>query len=437
MGSAVFTHRGELTPDIIARQLEIEAWLQSPWGKMVEEINIREGDLRAGNIPIPMTSSPIKKYFSEFYAQGSDTMIVPQARRITNLGVTGDEELEGKEQNQEVYRHIIYVNQKRNAVNTTIGKMNDLRQRKLAMAQQAKPSLRTWKSEWLTWYMISLAFYEGFSFHITQAAPNGLAKTVHHHPNFWVAGNSGGGSADWVTFHITDATYLGYICEALNTSKDALIAANKFSSEMLEKLKPALYLKKIAPIVTKNGFPFWKIYIHPDVMKQAREDTRIMEATGDAWNSHKLDDPYINGGSLYYNGFVIEEQMLIGTEVHYGDDDADTTFDTIMYGPVSGTSNDNDEASGSLVKLNALENLQSTTAAERELKASLVVGANALSYGQVQRSRFEFEDADYRHKKSVSIEFIGGASRADFDDNIASATLRENTSSAVIVTHSP
>lgn len=433
MGSAIFGHRGELTPDIIARRIEAEAWLVSPWAGLVEDIFVSEDDIRHGTVPEPKTQNPIVKYTSEFYAEGSDTLLTTMLRRLTGAAIPGDQSYIGSEANQVVYRHGIHVNEIGKGVNTSIGEMNDLRQRRLKMAEQAEPQLKRWLSEYMTAKMITIAFYEGYNYDVTLAAASlGLGKTKLHHPNWWIENKGGTPGTDdsWITWNATAATYTSAIYTALT----ALAAENEnraFNSVLLDRLRPALPKKRIRPYGGKAN-PFYKIYLHPDQFKQAGNDTKILTATDAAWNSHRMDHPMIKGGSLYYRGFVLEENILVGQELAYDTPAADELF----FGPCSGTAN----AGGDVARLDPLTYLEGIMTTKTPLRTALLVGPNSLSFGSAKRARMIILDdarADADQKKSVYIRLIAGAARRDFVDNFATPTAVYNDSSAVIVTYSP
>lgn len=439
-----FAHGNELTPNLIARKAEIEIWHKSFFAKWISEIIVNSKDATSGGggknsqLPVPETESPIVKYYNEFLQGGSDSLYVPQIRRLTNLPKYGDAQLKGFEENMSTYLHRVYVNRFRTAVNTTIGKMNDLRARRIKMAQQAVPGLKAWLSAYITPYVIMKAFNEGYSDSITRSAANdGLAIAKMYNPNTYVRAGS---ATDWVTWSATPATHLRNIATAIHAQSAAVTDANRFSAEMLEDLRGMLIAQRVGRLVSLEGKEYWAIICHPSVIKQARQDTRISTATESAFRGSMRKDPILSGAELYYNGFAIFENLGVGQEVHYGDSTGagDGNYDQLMWGAVSGLSNAEGAAVVTpLVELNQMVYTQSTTnISERKMKSSLVLGPRALSIGQAQRAQMYNETDDYDNKKSVDIDIIQAAARVDFTDAVT-YTASENTSSAMIITHSP
>ena len=426
--SALIGHGHELSPQVIARKTEADMWFRSPWGRFIADIvNDPDRPMDALNRSTELDSKPIIK-FTEFSSEGTDTIFVPQIRRLTGEGILGDIQLEGTEENLAVYRAPVYVNAIAHAVNTSIGVMNDLRSKRIAQLREAAPALRRWFSDRLSWNVITNAFYRGFSTNILAlAADGGLGIAERHHPNFYIANSSNEiGAADvtenWVNWSGTAGTYLARIRTALAIIDDAVTDARSFSADLLEMLRPALVGRRIAPLVTKNGKEFWYLMVHPDVMSQARQDTRLVTATERAFTGRGMEDVILTGGELVYNGFVIVESIVGGVEINHAATPA------VFYGPVDDVP----------AYLNWLTNYRSSVAARRLLKASLVLGSGALGIGQLNRLKMVPGDStDYQRKGSVGATLITGASLLTYYDNIVTPTLSDNRGSAVIVTHSP
>jgi len=263
------------------------------------------------------------------------------------------------------------------------------------------------------------AFYFGFSDHITATVANGGdAITKRHHPNIYVADDG------WMTRSATAATYEATIADALGDLDAAATDARAMNADLLNYLRSDMIKKRIQPTLKKDGKMFWLMKCHPDVMAQARNDSKIMEATKSAYQSGKLDHPLLNSTELFYNGFCLSEDISIGIEVHQ------TGNTSVTYGPVS----------TGVTELNGLQYYESTNAADQNLKVSAIIGEASLGVGQVNGMDMIVKDGahkDYGRKSSVGATMIVGAARMEKYDNIASPTAVQNFASAVIATNSP
>lgn len=415
---------GYFTPDVVARMIEHEAWIKGVWGKMIgAEIRVKNGDFEFQNEYD--ASKPVVRYLSEFVEKGTDRLILPQTRRLTEEGIYGDEQQSGKEETQAMYMSDLMVNLRGHAVNTHIGLMNDLRGMKMRQAAEAKPQLSRWWSEVLEFDICTLAMYEGFSKNLTKSG-NTPGITKRYHPNFYIADQG------FVTWSATVQTYINSIVGATGVDglaklDDACTDARKMSADLLDKIRATLWLKNINPAATIEGMDYWLLYVHPRTYAQIRDDEKIMRTTESAFRGQGLKDPMLSGAALYYNGFVIMENPLIAPEVH----NDSTGTKRVFFGPVSGSED-------TLAARNIHLYKESSTDAEKNLVCSLILGSDALSYGTAGGGKMVPKVDTYDSKESIAFKIITGASRRDWSDvamTHGSPTVSENTSSMVIVTN--
>ena len=422
-----FTSMGELNPQAIAPLTEAEAWFDSYWWPYIGEIQ------KGGQNPTGVSSKgmrpqemPLVKY-SQFAPSNTDTVYVPQLQHLIGTGVYGDLDLEGSEEDMDIFNHELKINALAHAVNTRTGPMNTLRAKQVAMMQAARPLLRQWFSNKMSWE-ITQAFYKGISPNIAATAiTGGLAGTQRDHPNIFVPGIVGTANVTdgWVDYDPTAATYMARVAVAINAQNNALTDARKFSADLLDVLRPALTRKRLKPAFMQRGKKRWIILLNGDTMAQANADERIRTASDAAFSGKGFEHPMIEGSELYYNGFVLVENESVGLEVHQT---ADTTT---IYGAVN---------AAETAHLNPLDNIVSTDSADRVIKASLILGGNAMSIGRVNTLEMVPKNGaynDYKRKESVGGTLIFGAARAEWTTSLATRTEINNFGSALIFTNSP
>jgi hypothetical protein len=411
----------EMAPVKIIRSFERDTWYKSPWAKFITEITYDPFDTNAGgsNPPIDPKGQPILHY-RDF--SGNDHINIPFWQRLYGTGILGDLDLEGNEESMAVYRRFVALNALAHSVNVKDGPMSNLRLESMTadLMTQAQPALTRWFSDKLTEY-ITKAFYYGLSPNLTAAAVDGgLAETVRLHPNIYIADQG------WMDWSATAATYQTTINAGLDTLDAAATAARKISAELLETVRNNLIKKRIAPAWSEDFGEFWYMYVHPDVFKQAWRDEDIRAANDSAFRGAMKGHPLLNTkGVLYYNDFIIVENMMAGVEVH-----PDGTNDEVIFGPANSAQN---------AELNWLNNYESTDAADRNLKANLIVGEGAMSIGQAGSMDIQVKQGamkDYNRKSSVGATLVMGAVRNDNYDNIGTPTAVQNYTSAVLMTNS-
>ena len=415
---------GYLTPDHIPSELEIEGWLKGPWNKMVGD-SIQHGkDFTFLEADVP--AKPVYKYVSEFEANRTDRLIVPQMRRTDFTVAYGDDQLQGKEASRELYMTDLQVNAIAIAELTKTGPMNDLRALALVQAMSVKPGFLKWWSEYLNWSIMTKGLFEGYSHNVTLAtASHGLGTTKRYHPNFYVADQG------FVSNSNDSDTYKASIVAALTTLDAAATAARKMSGALVRKLKANMWRKLQRPATMHNGKPFHLWYLHPDQMAQLGEDDDVKRATEMAHAGQGIGpNPLLTGAEFYYKGFAFFESSIIAPEIHYYDGGTDL----LLIGPVSGSGS-------SIAEISIHENLESSTESEQNLKAGVIFGEGAMNYGMAGRPKMVGQNSDFGRRDAMSWQHIPGASRRDFANKPQSysdptATV-DHKGSMIVVTNSP
>lgn len=430
-------HAAELSPEEI-RKLEFEAYHDTIWEGAMSEILVDKDAIKGGvNQESVNVTKPIIKV-RDLEGAGGDTVMSPLALQLDATAVWGDADESGVAAvDTSLYPAVCYVNAIFAATPSKVGPMNSQRFQKAASGfeerELAKRQIRRWFSRWLSRYAITYPFYYRYSAHVAnQTDPatltGGLNKGKVLHPQIHVAGSVSANTTEgWVDWHATAATYKARAAVAAAAmDAEGVTANNALSAYLLDKLNTQMADKNL-----KWDYPnphmedCLAILCHPEAFAQARRDPEINRATQSAWRGGMFKDPIIKGDSLYYNGFLLINSREAGVSVHSENGTTD-----LVFGPV---------AADGTTELDWTQNYQSTTAAMRNLKANIILGANALLLAQVGSMETTFHSGA-RSKlryEALHAQMVVGASRADYVDNVATPTAIKPQGSAILITNSP
>lgn len=281
--------------------------------------------------------SGIISYLDELAKDKGDTVTSTFAQNLDeNTGVTGDNELEGRESQIVTTTESIIIDQWRDAVRQT-GRLDEQKvaynTRTLAKDKLAIRMREMWEKQ----LFIKLAgitnstlvdingrtycgtFADGVSVHswsnVPTAVPN--ADMAAGTGNRYVCANSGGG--------------------------DGLTAADLMTPAILTRAKNKARLNrpKIMPVMYK-GKPFYVVLVHPWQFTDLQNNAIIAQALRDAW-WRDSDNPLFSGASLVWNGMIIHEHEYVPfldvsavgnnfTAAGSGEDFAVDTFRALLLG---------------------------------------------------------------------------------------------------------
>jgi len=438
-----FAHRGQLTPDAISRDIEFLAYHGSPYGKLMKEIRRTKDDIMSGNDTRFMdVDAAVAKVVDEFIANGTDTVRMPIWNRLQAIPSAGDDTLIGKSGAQlQVAQRPIYICALGAEVPVNNGPGNRLRSKNVApggLIALHRKAIGKWWSDILT-ESITRAIYEGFPSHIHLATADKspysllgtpLNKGRRHHRHIYVAGAGQG----WQSYSTTHTTYDATIAAAVVSCKADPSNAAQANSDALNAMYEYLVYQQSEPFGELNNVPFWRVYCTPEQMNQFGNDSKIQAATMNAYRGMKGDDPNLVGGSLFYRHFQIVQDPKIAWEVHGAavrpSTGADAAGWRVRYGAM-----DSDER----YELNNAFNYQSTDAADRVMKAAVVMGKNVAVIGQ--GGSIDTSEVPSGDKRSVDIysELMTGVARSDvfFGTDSDSPDSVVYKGGALLITNSP
>mgnify|MGYP000937879446 CR=1 FL=1 len=194
-----------------------------------------------------------------------DTITLQLVSKLTGSGKTGDNTLEGFEEEMNFWPFSVTVDQVRHAVRIK-GRMEE-QKAAFDMRAAAKMALKTW---------------------LVEKIDKGIFAALCSSP-----------SANRVLFGGV-ATEIGQIA-----------ASSKLTAALIGKAKRKAMLAtpKFRPLVIK-GKPYYLMVVHPYAMRDLRTDSSILNALHDAW-WRGSDNPIFTGAEIVYDGVVIYEHPWV------------------------------------------------------------------------------------------------------------------------------
>jgi len=236
-------------------------------------------------------------------------MLTPFLQDLTGTPVYGDTVLKGTGEDKVLKYLRTYVNQWRKAVTAKSGTMSNQRVKMYNLIEKSKPLLSRWNSMNEN-AMVSQAFYEGASLNLTTGtASDGLGLYRRYHPNFYINDGAaltaaGSGSSGAMTYEGQSKT--NAMLDTAATNCDTAM-----SCDILRELRLKMMELKIPQIVTKNGFPFWALLVHPAQNNDLLADDEYTKYNaGHPANYEKEDSPILKGCIGFYAGFALFEDIV-------------------------------------------------------------------------------------------------------------------------------
>jgi len=393
--------------EVLNEKLRRESWYNTFFAKFSGNVDISKDD--NGNPSYKPSGKPIE-ILNQFIQQGRDNMLIPFLKRLTGSPVMGDTVLKGTGEDQTMNWLRSYVNQTRKAVMKKSGSMSEQRQKVYKLYEAAQPQLSEWVSQWEN-QSIFQSFYEGVSPNLSYGTnSDGLGLAKRYHPNWYSLTASGvitaiGTEKAFKTNAQLDASIVhgGGATEA-DTAMDAA---------SLRALRVKCMELKIPQIVTKSGYKFWVMVVHPATMAKLWNDTAFQNAQREAWSTRMLESPELTGAVAHYAGFCLYED-IVGIRqwgsTHVGVDG--------LTGSLMGQSTDNRFAASSF------------GASGQRIYNSIVFGNSAVGKGVAENVHYTDEVDDHKNTIEIGAAMINGYNRADF---VAESVAGDGTLSSTTV----
>ncbi len=291
------THSHKLNVAILDKELQRETWYNTFWSRFAGFVDIDDDN---GNVKKVPSGKPIE-VLSEFIQEGRDNMLTPFLDDIDVTPVYGNTVLKGTGAEKTLKYLRTYVNQWRGAVQAKSGTMSNQRTKMYNLIEKSKPLLARWNSKNEN-AMVGQAFYEGASLNLTSGtADDGIGLVRRYHPNFYINDGAALTAAGTEYYTKTNAQ--------LDTA--ATNCDTAMTCDILMELRLKMLELKIPQIVTKNGFKFWAMVVHPKQMNDLLADTQFTQYNaGHPQNNTDGMSPMLAGVLGYYAGFAFFEDIV-------------------------------------------------------------------------------------------------------------------------------
>jgi len=374
------------------------------------------------------TGAPIEPV-TAFIQKGRTDMLIPVRNRLTGLPVFGGVQLLGTAEAPAYGYRSVYINRTRKAYAPPTGmEEQKTRQYYTSLIGEANAYLNTWMNDWFPASLLSSIFF-GFSTDlIAPTVAGGRAVGSVSHPNFFVAGS---GQVAYTGGRPGTAGYESAVESALNGLTGA--AGQQMTVQFIRNLVFEAPRAKIAPITTKDGFPFYPIWMKDAAWVQLQADPDFQSLSKSLHISELSKHPLGNGMVAFIGGAAIFVDLKFWS-ARTNSDDPLVTAGTVEYGPIA----------TAVERAVGMKFGNPMTQLDTGAKAMCVLcGQSMLSVGTGQKIKFTDEMLDHGNVKEIGIDFIQSAVRNEVYDTLglipgrAKGDFYENTSSLVGATFSP
>jgi hypothetical protein len=432
MAYSVFSFTSRANPNLLAERMYREQFKRNKFAQWVAPNFIRATRGTEEVIaPLPdgprWTGAPIEVH-EEFVRMGRTTLDIPVRNRLYEDPVDGDKALLGTAERARITVRTVRINYTRKAYAPPTGmSLQIVKKYADNLVEQADSYLRTWWNDYHPGNFI-LTLCAGYSKDLlAPTTEGGRAQTIMSHPNFFTAG---AGQVTWASGRPGTAGYEGAVESALNGLSDT--ASDKMSPDLIENLVLEAGRAKIAPIVTKDGFEFYPIWINDSQWSQLRNHADFkdwMKRLPVGLTNNPLGnnaEAYIAGGAIYTdpNLFAAYTNAI----------DSNVTAGLPEYGP-------RPTAAGYNLGYQVGNTI--TQFDTGNLRMGLLVGASCMSVGVGERMDFTEEISDHGFLKEIGIATIQSVVRSDIFDQdglvagLSAGDFYQNTGSLAFATYSP
>lgn len=366
-------------------------------------------------MPAPV-ESPIVMH-RELTQKMGDIIRVPTIRLLKNIPKVGNEQLKDQEEEMKVNHMEVPVDTLRHAVKPQDGKMMTQRTKDLRLIQNARPALQDHYARCMEYFGPSYALYYGYSRNILVNSTwtgHSYIKTISH-PHIFAVGQ---GKVAYTTGNPSSAGYETDVATAITN----LGASDVISNATLRGVKSHPQIRRIKPMIMKNGMRLRFLLLHPYQLATLEADadfrteqSRILAAT------MAKENPILFGASYISEGFAI-----------YQSDTAVFPCRVASSLPEFGPSGIN--ASTYTGDLDTFEAYTSDTKF-----AGIILGSNAVGMAVASGLQFLTRMDDYDHLIGLAYDIILGFSRGDSwnrDDGTLGANI-VNDGSALLLSYAP
>jgi len=390
-------------PVILANKMKFDVLPQFFYGKFAGFTTPKGQAVTSAVQPNPIESPVVIQH--DLQKKQGDTIKIPLMRHLNKMPKIGNQQLSGFEEKSQINHAVVYIDVVRHANRPQEGIMSTQTTKDYQLIKNARPALLAHYAQVNEFLGAAYAMYYGFSYNIlfSDRFANSNLSPVSH-PNIYVAGQGKvAGTPGTAAYETNVANAIG-----------AVTSGNVFNTAFLSALKTYPQIKRIRPLIMKDGNPLRLIAAHPYQIHSLEQDSAFQTAAASAWaQAYAKDNPMLVGAKYYWAGFMIfeTETAVWSADVSNGE-------------PVFGKKNPQ-----------AVDEVLDYDGAEKF--AAVIFGQNALFKAMGDRIRFIQEVKDYDEILGIAYRSVEGYSRGDFW-NYDDGTLGEhliNHGSALAITY--
>ncbi len=374
------------------------------------------------------TGAPIE-HVTAFIQRGRTDMLIPVRNRLTGRPVFGGTQLLGTAEPPAFGFRSVQINRTRKAYTPPTGmEEQKTRQYYTSLVGDANRDLTVWFNDYFPSSILASMFYGYSTDLIAPTTVGGRAVTSVSHPNFFVAGS---GQVSYSAGRPGTVGYEGAVETAINGLTGA--AGQRCTVGFIRNLVQEAPRLKIAPIVTKDGFEFYPVWLKDSAWVQLQQDPEFQALAKSLHIADLSKHPLGNGMLAYIYGAAIYSDLRFWC-ARTNAIDSLVTAGTVEYGPVATAA----ERALGFKFGNTLTQLDTGNVA-----MGVLVGQSMLSVGTGKRMRFTDEMLDHENIKEIGIEFIQSVVRNETYDTLGiipgltAGQFYENASSLAFATWSP
>lgn len=381
----------------------------TPDGRMIKPLE---------QMPAPI-ENPIVMH-RQLITKMGDTIQIPTIRQLLNMPKISEETLEDEEEEMKVNHCEVPVDVLRHAAKPRDGKMMSQTTKLLDLVNAARPGLKDHYARSMEYLGASYALYYGYSYNILKGnwfSGHSYIQTISH-PHIYAVGQSGGK----VAYDTGNPSTAGYETDVANAITN-LGSSDVISAGTLRALKSQPQIRRIKPLVMKNGRKLRLLILHPFQLATLEDDPEFrQEKSRILADSMAKDNPLLYAAEYIHDGWAI-----------FQSDTAVFPCRVNSSLPEFGPANIN--LSTFAGNLNSFESYTSDTKF-----AGFILGQNAVMMAVA--SAFQFIPRipkDYEHLLGLAYEVITGFSRGDSwnrDDGTLGDTII-NDGSALLLSYAP
>lgn len=425
MANKVFEHdfSGNY-PLVLAKQMTFAVMKEFFWGPFAKfntfNANGNPVSVSEKYRPQPVQSPLVIQY--ELQRKQGDLIEIPLHRNLVNKPQTGKKQLMGHEEEPKINHTVIPIQLLRHAEMPQDSSMSTQVNKDYRLLENAQPALQRHYSRVSEYLGCSYAMYYGFSWNIFDSGWFTTNSKIawSPHPHIYTAGY---GKIGYSAGYPGTSGYATEVATRVN----GVAAGDVFDTGFLQALKADPQIRKIPPIILKEGVPMRMIVAHPWQVATLENDSAFREIVSAAMvQNYAKENPFLIGAKYIYANFAIFESdtAVWPVSVSSGSyaDSGDVVFGPEMWHP--------DATDVNTGNLDDFEDY-----ADFDKFAAIVLGNNALFKAMGTGVEFKKREDDYGELIGIAYKIIEGYSRADWknrDDGTTGQYLLNDASALAI-----